>query len=367
MSDLLNLAEFVASECLHLAPWFLFAIVLGVAVQKLSIDVLARRSFRRRGVTGIVVVTAIGAFSPFCSFTVIPLIRRFLIAGVPLSAVMTFWVASPSMDPEIYALSASQLGFPIATGRLVGALILSFGAGVLVLMLERRGYFAHPLRGAEQVKAEAETSCSSAPATAVTSRSQTDANQAPVAVTTLEREPQPASSSCSGAQPEQSSCSSSPSGTDFVDDGTPWLTLARRDLRELRAKDVLKDIATDTWQLGRWLLLAIVLEGLVVMYVPDTIVENILGVDGLVSIVVAGLISVPLYLNGVGAIPVVNGLLEQGMLPAAAVTFLLGGAVTTIPAMVAVRSVVNTKVFLVYLGVGLIGSVSIGLALLPLL
>ncbi len=368
MSDLLNLAEFVASESLHLAPWFLLAIVLGVAVQKLSIDVLARRSFRRRGVTGIVVVTAIGAFSPFCSFTVIPLIRRFLIAGVPLSAVMAFWVASPSMDPEIYALSASQLGFPIATGRLVGALILSFGAGVLVLVLERRGYFAHPLRGAEQAaKAEPETSCSSAPATTATSRVQSDGGPTPTAVTTLEREPQAAGGGCGAAPAEQSSCSSSPSGTDFVDDGTPWVTLARRDLKALRAKDVLKDIATDTWQLGRWLLLAIVLEGLVVMYVPDTIVQNILGVDGFVSIVVAGLISVPLYLNGVGAIPVVNGLLEQGMLPAAAVTFLLGGAVTTIPAMVAVRSVVNTKVFLVYLGVGLIGSVSIGLALLPLL
>lgn len=119
--------------------------------------------------------------------------------------------------------------------------------------------------------------------------------------------------------------------------------------------------------LGKWLLLAIVLEAIIVRYVPASFVSSILGVNGPASVVVAGLISVPLYLNGVGAIPVVNGLLEQGMLSAAGVTFLLGGAVTTVPAMVAVRSVVNSRVFAFYLGVGLLGSIAIGLVLLPVL
>ncbi len=161
MTEATELAKFILNDIVHLAPWFLVAIVIGVAVQKLSIDVLARRSFARRGILGIAVVTAIGAFSPFCSFTVIPLIRRFLVAGVPLSAVMAFWVASPSMDPEIFALSASQLGLPIATSRLVGALVLSFGSGLVVLALERRGYFANPLRSGDSASVVAAT-CSSA-------------------------------------------------------------------------------------------------------------------------------------------------------------------------------------------------------------
>ncbi|MFB7589001.1 permease [Streptomyces sp. NPDC056169] len=377
MDELRALGLFILFEVLHYLPWFLVAIVLGIAVQRLSIDVVARRSFAhgRRGILGIAIVTAIGAFSPFCSFTVIPLIRRFLIAGVPLSAVMSFWIASPSMDPEIYALSAAQLGLPIATARLIGALVLSFGAGLIVLALERRGRFADPLLDSTEEKAPAkscsqetvavpETACSAVKATVpetVTvgggSGSGSGGSSAggcggPV----QEAEPAPAAGGCSTA-----------ARNDADDDGTPWRVLVRRDIKNLRAGEILKEIVSDSLILGKWLLLAIVLEALIVRYVPTDVVSGILGTDGVLSVLVAGLISVPLYLNGVGAIPVVEGLLDQGMVAAAGVTFLLGGAITTIPAMVAVKSVVKTKVFVFYLGVGLLGSVGIGLVTLPLL
>ncbi|MBT2399808.1 permease [Streptomyces sp. ISL-100] len=385
MDELRALSLFVLFEVLHYLPWFLVAIVLGIAVQRLSIDVVARRSFtqRRRGVLGIAIVTAIGAFSPFCSFTVIPLIRRFLIAGVPLSAVMAFWIASPSMDPEIYALSAAQLGFPIATARLVGALVLSFGAGLLVLLLERRGRFANPLldstaaapakSGSETEVPVPEPACSAAkspaPAT-VTVGGGASGGVSEGGCGGTDSAPAPAAGSCS---PEAASgdagspCSSAAAQNPADDDGTPWRVLVRRDIKNLRAGEILKEIWSDSLILGRWLLLAIVLEALIVRYVPTDFVSTLLGTDGFFSVVLAALISVPLYLNGVGAIPVVEGLLDQGMVAAAGVTFLLGGAVTTIPAMVAVKSVVKTKVFAFYLGIGLLGSTAIGLVALPLL
>ncbi|QNP66685.1 permease [Streptomyces genisteinicus] len=372
MDELLALGRFILFEVLHYLPWFLVAIVLGIAVQRLSIDVVARRSFAhgRRGVLGIAIVTAIGAFSPFCSFTVIPLIRRFLIAGVPLSAVMSFWIASPSMDPEIYALSAAQLGLPIATARLIGALVLSFGAGLIVLALERRGRFADPLLDSTEEKKPAKT-CSQETVTVPETACSTAKATVPESVTVggggaggtseggcggAAQEPAPATGGCSTA-----------ARNDEDDDGTPWRVLVRRDIKNLRAGEILKEIVSDSLILGKWLLLAIVLEALIVRYVPTDIVSGILGTDGALSVLVAGLISVPLYLNGVGAIPVVEGLLDQGMVAAAGVTFLLGGAITTIPAMVAVKSVVKAKVFAFYLGVGLLGSVGIGLVSLAIL
>ncbi|MEU2061069.1 permease [Streptomyces sp. NPDC013455] len=373
MDELRALGLFIVFEVLHYLPWFLFAIVLGIAVQRLSIDVVARRSFAqgRRGVLGIAIVTAIGAFSPFCSFTVIPLIRRFLIAGVPLSAVMSFWIASPSMDPEIFALSAAQLGLPIATARLVGALVLSFGAGLIVLALERRGRFADPLLDSAEEKAPAK-SCSRETVAVPEPACSTAKATVPETVTVTVGGGSGGSSAggCGGstlaAEPAAGGCSTAAqNGAD--DDGTPWRVLVRRDIKNLRAGAILKEIVSDSLILGKWLLLAIVLEALIVRYVPTDVVSGILGTDGILSVPIAGLISVPLYLNGVGAIPVVEGLLDQGMVAAAGVTFLLGGAITTIPAMVAVKSVVKTKVFAFYLGVGLLGSVGIGLVTLPLL
>ncbi|MGW0561676.1 permease [Streptomyces sp. NPDC003016] len=372
MGELRALSLFVLLEVLHYLPWFLVAIVLGIAVQRLSIDVVARRSFAQgnRGVLGIAIVTAIGAFSPFCSFTVIPLIRRFLIAGVPLSAVMAFWVASPSMDPEIYALSAAQLGFPIATARLVGALVLSFGAGLLVLALERRGRFASPLL--DSTAAAPAKSCSETEVPVTEPACSAAKSPAPATVTVGGGTSGGGSEDgCGGTDampdPAAGSCSAAPAQNAADDDGTPWRVLVRRDIKNLRAGEILREIWSDSLILGRWLLLAIVLEAVIVRYVPTDFVSSLLGTDGAFSVVLAALISVPLYLNGVGAIPVVEGLLDQGMVAAAGVTFLLGGAVTTIPAMVAVKSVVKTKVFVFYLGVGLLGSTAIGLVALPLL
>ncbi|MFF5785526.1 permease [Streptomyces sp. NPDC012693] len=384
MDELRALGLFILFEVLHYLPWFLVAIVLGIAVQRLSIDVVARRSFAhgRRGVLGIAIVTAIGAFSPFCSFTVIPLIRRFLIAGVPLSAVMSFWIASPSMDPEIYALSAAQLGLPIATARLIGALVLSFGAGLIVLALERRGRFADPLLDSTEEKTPAktcsqetvtvpETACSTAKVTVPETACSTAKATVPEPVTVGGGAGGGTSEGgCGGAAQESAPAAggcSTAARNDTDDDGTPWRVLVRRDIKNLHAGEILKEIVSDSLILGKWLLLAIVLEALIVRYVPTDVVSGILGTDGVLSVLVAGLISVPLYLNGVGAIPVVEGLLDQGMVAAAGVTFLLGGAITTIPAMVAVKSVVKAKVFAFYLGVGLLGSVGIGLVSLAIL
>ncbi|MGL4176364.1 MAG: permease, partial [Dermatophilaceae bacterium] len=117
--------------------------------------------------------------------------------------------------------------------------------------------------------------------------------------------------------------------------------------------------------LGKWLLLAVVLQAAIVRYVPQDWVISALGTADWWSVPAAALVGVPLYLNGVGAIPITEGLLTQGMLPGAAVTFLLAGAITTVPAMVAVRSVVRWGTFGFYVGVGFVGSIVIGLLAQP--
>lgn len=67
-----------------------------------------------------------------------------------------------------------------------------------------------------------------------------------------------------------------------------------------------------------------------------------------------------LYLNNVAALPIVSGLLAQGMQSGAAIAFLIAGPVTTVPAMSAVWGVVTRRVFLLYLGISLVGAVVLG-------
>ena len=85
-----------------------------------------------------------------------------------------------------------------------------------------------------------------------------------------------------------------------------------------------------------------------------------LGKDQPFSILIATAIGIPLYTSGVGAIPIVKGLLQNGMSDGAAFAFLIAGPVTTIPAMTAVFALVKRRTFAIYLGAGIIGSLVAG-------
>ena len=63
------------------------------------------------------------------------------------------------------------------------------------------------------------------------------------------------------------------------------------------------------------------------------------------------LVGAPAYLNSYAAPALVAGLVEQGMSSGAAMAFLISGAVSCVPAMAAVWSLVKPPVFAVYLGV----------------
>ena len=114
--------------------------------------------------------------------------------------------------------------------------------------------------------------------------------------------------------------------------------------------------------LGKWLLIAFVLEAVIVHYLDPSWISSLLGKEQFFSIPLATAVGIPLYTSGVAAIPIVEGLLKSGMGHGAALAFLVAGPVTTIPAMTAVFALVRRQTFAVYLGSGIIGSLLVGYA-----
>jgi len=110
MEEFFEILSFVVESAWGILPLFLLSVSLGILVRALKLDGAIKSAFDARVGTAIVLATAVGAFSPFCSCTVVPVVAGLLIGGVPLAPVMAFWVASPTMDPEILALSAGFLG-----------------------------------------------------------------------------------------------------------------------------------------------------------------------------------------------------------------------------------------------------------------
>ncbi len=149
MEQLVYVTRFVAEAAWGILPVFLLSVSLGVLVRALKLDGAVRRAFASRVGLSVLFATAIGAFSPFCSCTVIPIVAGLLIGGVPLAPVMAFWVASPTMDPEIFALTVGMLGWPLAVTRLAATLVLSLSAGYLTLALTNVGLIGKVLRRTE--------------------------------------------------------------------------------------------------------------------------------------------------------------------------------------------------------------------------
>ncbi|HYD51376.1 MAG TPA: permease [Gemmatimonadaceae bacterium] len=81
---------------------------------------------RRRGVMYLLAVM-LGAVTPFCSCSSVPLFIGFLEAGIPLGVTMAFLITSPMVNEVAVVLLGSLLGWKlmalyVATGLLVGIL-----------------------------------------------------------------------------------------------------------------------------------------------------------------------------------------------------------------------------------------------------
>lgn len=116
---------------IRVAPIFFISIVINIVLQR----VLRRRvSDLGRGSVSFSIVFAalLGLISPFPTYLAVPLGMSLVSAGYPLSAVVAFMISSPLMNPGIFILTWSQLGWQIAVARVLTAFLLALVAGLLV-------------------------------------------------------------------------------------------------------------------------------------------------------------------------------------------------------------------------------------------
>ena len=80
-------------------PYIVVAVLLIAGLKATGAETLVARAFEGRETRMIVLAALFGGLAPFCSCEVIPFIAGLLAAGVPLSAIMAFWLSSPLIDP----------------------------------------------------------------------------------------------------------------------------------------------------------------------------------------------------------------------------------------------------------------------------
>ena len=109
------------------------------------IHVLALRFFpdrmgsipSKQPLLAIALAGLIGMLSPFPTYVAVPIGLSLISIGVPFPVMMAFVVASPLINPSIFFLTFTQLGFNFALARVVSAYILSVAAGLLSLPISK--------------------------------------------------------------------------------------------------------------------------------------------------------------------------------------------------------------------------------------
>jgi len=94
----------------------------------------------RRGIFGNFLGALVGALTPFCACSTIPMTLGLLNAGSPFGPVMSFVIASPILNPIILTMVATLLGLKAAVIYAVVTLTASIIFG---LVLDKAGFGAH--------------------------------------------------------------------------------------------------------------------------------------------------------------------------------------------------------------------------------
>ncbi len=280
-------------------PYIAGAVLLIASLKATGATALVTRAFEGRETRMIVLAALLGGLAPFCSCEVIPLIAGLLAVGVPLSAIMAFWLSSPLIDPSTLLITAAALGWDFAAGKAAAAVGLGLFGGFGVRSLVRRGAFAEPAR-------QGVGGCGSV--------------------------------------------------CEFGEGETMW-RFWREPARRIAFR---AEAFANARFLVKWLALAYLIEALLVAYVPADTIAGVVGGEGIAPIALGALVGAPAYINGYAAPALVAGLMEQGMGPGAAMSFMVAGSVTCVPAMVAVWSLVRRQVFVAYLCFGVAGAILSG-------
>lgn len=93
----------------------------------------------------------------------------------------------------------------------------------------------------------------------------------------------------------------------------------------------------------------ILLTSLFEMYVPKEAFNTLFGTGTAASVIIAASLGVPMYVCGGGTIPLLKSWLDAGMSNGAAVAFMIAGAATKLTNLSAVKIILKTRNFLLYL------------------
>ncbi|MEP3049375.1 MAG: permease [Roseibium sp.] len=294
-------ATFVFWGLITVLPIVIPGILLASWIVASNADAHIASAFEGRTLRTVLMASLIGALTPVCGVTVLPLMAGLLAAGVPLAPIMAFWLSSPVTDPAMLATTIATLGLSFAIGKTVAAFGIGVLGGTVTALFSKRSWAVQSLRDNGLAR-------------------------------------QLGAARCDGNQPYN-----------------PWIwkVASRR-----------QSFARQFWATSRLMLICLI-PAFAAEYALNAALDPgslaaYVGAEQWWAIPAAVFVGAPAYIDGYAALPLTRGLIDNGMSEGAAMAFLISGGVVSIWGAMAIAPVVKLKPFLLYLALAVMGSLAAG-------
>ncbi|HEX2956343.1 MAG TPA: permease [Chitinispirillaceae bacterium] len=136
VNTFLKTAEYFLLITAELTALFLgISTIVALALQYIP-DEKLRKWLSKGGIFGNFIGAGVGALTPFCACSTIPMTLGLLNAGAPFGPVMSFVIASPLLNPIILTMIAAMMGLKACVAYFV---VTFFGSALFGVVLSKVG------------------------------------------------------------------------------------------------------------------------------------------------------------------------------------------------------------------------------------
>ncbi|MPB17034.1 permease [Campylobacter lari] len=273
----------------------------------------------------------LGALTPFCSCSSIPLLNAFLRSGVPLGVCIAYLSTSPLINPIILVMFIASFGVKITlfyVGFLFGIiLLLAFG----ISKTNTRVFFNENFLNNELQEGQTNSCCSS-----------------------VKSQPTTQTSCCSSSKitqlATQTSCCSSNNNSSL-----------KFKKYESRLKKYFTQSLKEYKKILPYIIIGMAIGATIHGAFPQNFFEEYLKDYGILGVIIAAFIGVLLYMNCSAMIPVALSLTQAGVPLGIMMSFLIAGAGCSLPELILLKRIFKTSFLILFAGMIVAIAISFGL------
>ena len=287
---------------------------------------------------GYLIGSLLGALTPFCSCSTIPVTVGLLRAQAGFGPTMAFLFTSPLVNPIIIPLFITLLGVQVTAIYAVVAIGMTM---CLSFLLDQAGFFRYVtldgLPGNSGVQVISVQNAAN-----VKSSGCCENESASLNVVQL----QPVMQCCANPLPGQTA--------------VPLTSIPIYTPQPGRARRIFNDSVGQFKSLLPYVILGVAIGSVIHGFLPADLVVRLAGADNPLAVPISAIVGIPLYLRVSTMVPIAASLMAKGMSTGAVIALIIGGAGASLPEMAMLKGIFRMPLLIAFITSVMVMAISAG-------